>query len=384
MGKEIQTQLLFAPYEEGSVPHQLDAGAVSDLFACPTTGKLFSGATMITETSHRSSRSSAKQFFCPVCERSVLRISSDAMRCPNCHWDARESGVSNVAELLERDSDPFPEVSRVFKELTRRLAGEERTAAVAERDGLNMSKVRSHKTLSEHMASLDIESSEGVSFTKIQAEKEKRVFNMSNDDDIAELTVRHGHEDAHDKLLGNIVMEEMTTREERVANGFWWKRDGCARRRIRERRVVLKSPFSGEVVCADAGRGRTDRQRWGEWNCATFLPKMAVEICHDESYARVHVKNIKACIMEVCIWKVKGREADRSRDGADATLEVEALGEGEVRINDIVWENSGGIWGGQVVIMDATVRFWSGDKDGMDSCANAMKHEWSYRIFGQY
>jgi len=398
--------LTFAPLSDGTECYELDAGSQTDMFACPTTGQLFTGATMVLEVEQRSSRS-AKQLFCPCCEKSALRIGSKGsetlMVCGTCGWDARQSGVSSVAELLERDGDPFPDVSRTFKELQRQLAangegGElgSKGGSIGERDGLGIVRTMSQKRVREREAAesgdADNEDGSKQSFTELQAAKERRILQSESEDEAASLRITEDEEQIA-KLMGDVVVEEMTRREERVVTGFWWRKDGVARRRVRHPRVIIKSPYSGDVVWINGGKG-TDGLC--DWNAARFLPQFEVEVSQSAvggTKAHVKVCNILPYAIAVYIWKGGESIGDVDEIAVAGSVELKGRGDGYVEVSDISCGQSSSVWTkptwDRVVALDVKVRISTEEVDDMcglpgEVVQTLRRHVWTFRMFARH
>lgn len=65
---------------------------------------------------------SLRTFFCPVCA-SAVRVfgpgAREAATCAVCGWGGSAAGISSAAELLSREADPWPDVSRRVAELVK-------------------------------------------------------------------------------------------------------------------------------------------------------------------------------------------------------------------------------------------------------------------------
>ncbi|PXF44109.1 hypothetical protein BWQ96_06190 [Gracilariopsis chorda] len=127
----IPTTLLFRPLvlldgdedcEQESTIAEQDAGRPSDLYVY--NGRLTTLANE-AEPIHLVSRSakSAKQFFCPVCD-AVIKVTAKDIYCGKCQWNATQAGIHSVAELLQREADPYPILTERFQQLVKIARGE--------------------------------------------------------------------------------------------------------------------------------------------------------------------------------------------------------------------------------------------------------------------
>lgn len=258
----VRAQLLFSPLNAGVAALEEDAGLLSDLYFCRETGRFFTLPTAQISIEPRSSRS-AKQFFCPVCPKSALKLSATRMACPSCAWDASQTGVANVSDLLQRDGDPFPWISAEVRRLTRRLSTPDEAAAglVSEPEvpgvprTTSMHRLRGRRHSMRHIERRrpedELSKAESASlcvqrFAERQEEREKRVFAswMPEVETMEETRDGRPPRDV-EQCMGEVEIDGLVGLDKRVCATSWWKKELAARRRVPAPRVSVRSPFAG-------------------------------------------------------------------------------------------------------------------------------------------
>lgn len=258
----VRARLLFSPLNADVAAAEEDAGHLSDLYLCREAGCFFTLPAAQISIEPRSSRS-AKQFFCPICPKSALKLSSTRMACPSCSWDATQTGVTNVSDLLQRDGDPFPWISAEVRRLTRRLSTPDEAAAgpVSELDVPGVPRTSSVHQLRGRRHSMrhierrkpgdELSKAESASlcaqrFAERQEEREKRVFAAWMPEvKTTEATGDGRPPGAVEELMGEVEIDELVKLDERVCDTTWWKKELAARRRVPAPRVTVRSPFAG-------------------------------------------------------------------------------------------------------------------------------------------
>lgn len=256
----IPARLLFSPLNDGLAAPESDAGHLSDLYFCRSTRRFFTLPSAEFLIEPRSSRS-AKQFFCPVCPKSALKLAT-SLTCPTCGWDASSTGVTNVSELLQRDGDPFPWISAEIRRLTRRLTQPDDAATVVQEPtptGVprtnSVHRLRGRRQSLRHIErqkpELQLSKADSASlcaqrFAEKQEEREKRVFSQwmpeMEASDWSGLGRPKGDLEA---MMAEVDLDELVDLDQRVCSTTWRKAELAARRRVPPPKVSVRSPFGG-------------------------------------------------------------------------------------------------------------------------------------------
>jgi len=94
------------------------------IFACGASGRLFfPWEAKLSEEAPPAYTESLSQFYCSVCPNDVLlRIDkTNVGTCGVCGWSAAQAGIEAYYDLFERDTNPWVNVDKSIKEITRRL-----------------------------------------------------------------------------------------------------------------------------------------------------------------------------------------------------------------------------------------------------------------------
>lgn len=330
----IEALLTYAPLTDISSPKEVNSGCLQDLYACTETAQFFTILQARVTIEQRSSRS-AKQFFCPCCPKSALNIAfqpngDTLITCPSCGWDARRTGVTTVSELLERDGDPYPWISDEIRSLARTAEAHFHRDADTRDDSqpdlsvispsLSASRTNSARLLrrraslrsipgnspTQQLQEMSSPADNAKRFTREQEEKEARVFARWMPESPTLIAANlHGKPDGDmSDLLGAINLDDLIELEDRVCSATWWKRDMAARRRVPRPRIIIRSPFSQQLIACKAER---------------IVPNFHVRLrdkCdmasrHDESLAQLvlNVQNRFAdAQLEICVTNARAAE----------------------------------------------------------------------------
>lgn len=258
-----------------------------DLYACPITGTIFNIYSAKIDIEKRSSRS-AKQFFCPSCPKSPIILSPSPpelqLTCPTCKWDARSIGIYTVAELLERDGDPYPWISTSVRALIQKAkafssdssqdipeVGDAigRSKSFHRANSMHILRMRKSIASIERKTQVDHQTPENASdralrFTKEQDKKERSLFKqwMPPDSPVG----KNEQPDENIEDLAGAKLEELIDLEDRVCSTTRRKRDATARRRVPNPKVIVRSPFHASYPPAVS--------------LAKFAPEISVEMLY--------------------------------------------------------------------------------------------------------
>lgn len=200
------------------------------------------------------------------------------MMCRKCAWNTNATGVTTVSELMQRDADPYPLASQTFRDIT---ACHNASGGSAKNGG--QARVGLIPSLSSStVASDDADQGPAVpssiaDFTAFFDAKEKGWcgFEGVSDEERAQM-------DAFGSIppdfYKTVDLDELMPRRERVMADVWRKADGVARRRVPSPRVLVKSPYSGEVVDVVLDDRKPLR---GKWNASRFMPQLTAHVRHD-------------------------------------------------------------------------------------------------------
>ncbi len=104
---------------EGSVTYgvqgadALDSGPLETLYACAQSGQLFAlWQARLVERAAKQEPATLRQFYCPVCPASVLRLGAQPVaKCGLCGWTSEcASELVTLSDLFVRDAEPWPRV----------------------------------------------------------------------------------------------------------------------------------------------------------------------------------------------------------------------------------------------------------------------------------
>ena len=167
-----------------------DAGSVDDLFLDVKERILVPATNIDLSITSRSSRT-AKQFFCPCCQDKPIKISKfgDSLKCPKCDWNASSIGITSISDLLQRDADPYPELTRERNRLISQVRDQSNlgddgvisTSQVNRRASYKRIRSRSHAILPPRMSTFEKLETVGRDtpmqrFTNKQQQHEKKMF----------------------------------------------------------------------------------------------------------------------------------------------------------------------------------------------------------------
>lgn len=167
-----------------------DAGSVEDLFISMEDRILVPATNVDLSITSRSSRT-AKQFFCPCCQDKPIKISKsgDSLKCPRCNWNASSIGITSISDLLQRDADPYPELTKERNRLISQIRGQSNlgddsilsTSQINRRMSYKRIRSRSHAILPPRLNTLEKLETVGRDtpmqrFTNKQQQHEKQMF----------------------------------------------------------------------------------------------------------------------------------------------------------------------------------------------------------------
>lgn len=272
----LPARLLFAPLHAAEAAPESDAAHLRDLHYCTSTGRFFSFLSADIVTERRSSRA-AKQFFCPVCPDSLIKLSK--LRCPTCNWSTSSVGISDISGLLQRDGDPYPWISAEIRQLHARFAAqrdpqhsapEDASAPVAQTAERKSSlpKVQRQEESDQKPPNAGNSSTAAQRFAKWQAEKEKRVFSQWMPEmEMVEWTSLQGRPEGDiDAFMAEEKLDSFLEIEERVCSTTWRKCEVSARRRVPQAKVRIGSPF-GSAETKEACQVAPDIAAWIQHAC---------------------------------------------------------------------------------------------------------------------
>lgn len=255
----IPARLLFSPLNPlnpSTIAAESDAALLSDLRYCRSTSRFFTLPTANLIIEPRPSRS-AKQFFCPVCPKSPLKISSTSIKCPTCAWQSSTTSITTVSQLLERDADPFPWISAEIRRLTRLLA--KPIHADDQQDPLphstSLHRLRgtrqSLRYIQRQQPEMQLSKQESAAlcaqkFAEDQQQKEKRVFSQW----MPQMDSPDWNSSGRPKgdlaaLLDEHHIDALVDLDQRLCNTTWRKAELAPRRRVPPPKVSIRSPFGG-------------------------------------------------------------------------------------------------------------------------------------------
>lgn len=323
----LETHISYAP--RSPTPHEEDAGSTSDLFACPDTGEFFTVSNAEIEIGpDRSMGSSSKTFQCPVCVTSSLTIRPSTERekgealavCKVCGWDTSHCQVSDIGDLLQRVSMPYPWLDSHFRALVKAHNSNTQsnwngnTSTGVNTGGLNgCGSTNNHSrngtislsSMSSATSSASSSSSsrrrrltatvlrplgDGIGFTEKQEAHERKVFaqylppsmlssTTSTSTSTASLTAKYKSmiRDNIENMCKDLRESELMAPTERTANGVCFRRQAGPLQRIRTPHVTLRNRANGTAATTRWDLAVYDGSD-PEYTAAYILPRIMINL----------------------------------------------------------------------------------------------------------
>lgn len=345
--------LTFLPVDsiaQDKEPTVLDGYTLSDLLVCEESGKFFTATSAIVQLEPQSSHS-ARIFYCPRCD-SALRVNAFGERpvahCVICSWDTDRVGVQATTDLLRREADPFPEMTKQFRRLSSKYSTEDSDSQNSRTSAGSPTVVRTASS-SFYRARMGLpfgkEGKTNRSITEFiadETEKEdkRRGFRKLSKEQCAE---RDAYLAPPNSLLDDVQITDIVPLRKATSASVWLKGDLAPMRQLARPRVVVKSPYTKSVVSAQLWN-LDETKRAQPRNAAIFMPCLNGTVNHDcenggeEEYLEIElsVHNVAAFAVQLNVFDYRSRR-EKQLDTVRCRIEAGSSDKMKLRAKGVAW-----------------------------------------------